>query len=143
MTSTNSTKGARVRAVAAELVDAVWGHTSVGPGSLSGLVNELRSALVHAAGNGLGAIRLVLSAGAHIPLGSVAAAAGRVSASSRAGTITRRLPSGVAPSGSSMMLLKGVAVTEQEYYEKGGETFLCRDGSGESIPTQLVNDDYW
>ena len=48
----------------------------------------------------------------------------------------------LAPSGSSMML-KGVAVTEQEYYEKGGETFMCRDGSGESIPTQLVNDDYW
>ena len=47
----------------------------------------------------------------------------------------------LAPSGSSVMLLKGVAVTEQEYYEKGGETFMCRDGS-DNIPTQLVNDDY-
>jgi len=35
----------------AELVDAVWGHTSVGPGSLSGLVNELRSALGEDAGS--------------------------------------------------------------------------------------------
>jgi len=35
----------------AELVDAVWGHTSVGPGSLSGLVNELRSALGEEAGS--------------------------------------------------------------------------------------------
>lgn len=34
-----------------ELVDAVWGHTSVGPGSLSGLVNELRSALGEEAGS--------------------------------------------------------------------------------------------
>ena len=35
----------------AELVDSVWGHTSLGPGSLSGLVNELRSALGEEAGS--------------------------------------------------------------------------------------------
>ena len=28
-----------------ELIRSVWGHTNVGPGSLSGLVNELRTAL--------------------------------------------------------------------------------------------------
>lgn len=41
-----------------ELVRIVWGHTSVGPGSLSGLVNELRSALDEPAGKA-GSIRTV------------------------------------------------------------------------------------
>ena len=41
-----------------ELVGVVWGHTSVGPGSLSGLVNELRTALDEPAGES-GSIRTV------------------------------------------------------------------------------------
>lgn len=34
-----------------ELIEAVWGHTAVGPGSLSGLVNELRHVLGESAGD--------------------------------------------------------------------------------------------
>ena len=49
----------RVRVVPREeLIRVVWGHTSVGPGSLSGLVNELRSALDEPAGEA-GSIRTV------------------------------------------------------------------------------------
>ena len=45
-----------------ELVGVVWGHTNVGAGSLSGLVNELRNALGEPAGDG-GSIRTVHARG--------------------------------------------------------------------------------
>lgn len=45
-----------------ELVRVVWGHTNVGPGSLSGLVNELRTALGEPAGDA-GSIRTVHARG--------------------------------------------------------------------------------
>ncbi|MCR9097333.1 MAG: winged helix-turn-helix domain-containing protein [bacterium] len=45
-----------------ELVRVVWGHTNVGPGSLSGLVNELRTALEEPAGEA-GSIRTVHARG--------------------------------------------------------------------------------
>lgn len=45
-----------------ELVRVVWGHTNVGPGSLSGLVNELRTALGEPAGES-GSIRTVHARG--------------------------------------------------------------------------------
>ena len=45
-----------------ELVQVIWGHTNVGPGSLSGLVNELRAALGEPA-DAPGSIRTVHARG--------------------------------------------------------------------------------
>ncbi|MEM9176496.1 MAG: winged helix-turn-helix domain-containing protein [Myxococcota bacterium] len=45
-----------------ELVEEIWGHTNVGPGSLSGLVNELRHALEEPADEA-GSIRTVHARG--------------------------------------------------------------------------------